>query len=555
MKRDIEKLAGQSFDLLIIGGGIHGACTAWEAASRGLSVALLEKKDFAWATSANSLKIIHGGFRYLQHADLRRMRQSSLERRTLMRIAPHLVHPLPVLMPTYGHGIKGREVFSLGLLANHFITIDRNRGTDPQKKIPFGQVLSKEEVLRRLPGLDRAGLTGGIVFYDAQVYNSERLVLAFLQSAAEKGAVLANYAEATGFLRQERRVVGVQAVDGLSGQTFEVRARTVVNTAGPWIEQLLEKAAVGKTDVQGGLAKAVNLVTRPLFDDHAVGLMGKNNLRDKDALVDKGSSFLFAAPWRGKTLLGTAYSPYSGDPDDLRPTKADVSGLLEEFNRAYPAAELKEQDVAFVHVGLLPAAEVDHSAGTVNLSRHHHLRDHAGDGAEGLLSVVGVKYTTGRQVAQEVIERLGKIWGQKLPESISSSTPLYGGNIENFAAFVSKLEQEQPCGLSEGSLKRLARSYGSQVSQVLDELDPDWQRSSSEAQAVLRAETRHAVRSEMAYRLSDVLLRRSEAGTAGHPGEELVRTAADEMGKLLGWSEAHTQAEIEDVNGIYHIAD
>lgn len=202
MKRNLEELSNTQFDVLVIGGGIYGACVAYEATLRGLSVALVEKQDFCGATSANSLKTIHGGLRYLQHADFKRMRESIYERRTLMKIAPHLVHPLPVLVPTYGHGLKGIEAMTVALKINDLVSCDRNLGLpDPQKHIPTGRTLSPTECLNTLPGISADGLTGGAIFHDAQVYNSERLVLAYLQSATQLGLRVANYLEVTGFYK------------------------------------------------------------------------------------------------------------------------------------------------------------------------------------------------------------------------------------------------------------------------------------------------------------------------------------------------------------------
>jgi glycerol-3-phosphate dehydrogenase len=343
-------------------------------------------------------------------------------------------------------------------------------------------------------------------------------------------------------------------LDEVQGERFEVRARRVINTAGPWLESLLPQN--GSRQAVHGLAKAVNLVTRPIFGDTAVGLMGQNNLRDRDALLDKGSSFLFVAPWRGRSLVGTTYAPYPGSPDALRPTRSDVEGLVGEFNRAYPDAGLTPQDVSFVHVGLLPASELDLQSGQVNLARHHRLIDHAAQAMEGLVSVEGVKYTTGRQVAQQVIDQLIRSLGRKAPPSISASTPLHGGNLERFEEHLQTVLGEKPCGLSEPALESLVKNYGSALPDVLAELDPGWKaRGEAEGAAVVRAEVRHAVRQEMALRLSDVVLRRTGLGTAGRPEAELLQAAAVEMGALLGWDAARLQGEIEDVNESYTIAD
>ena len=173
MIRNLSQLQGRKFDVLVVGGGIYGVCTAWDAALRGLSVALVEKGDFGSATSSNSLKIIHGGLRYLQHADLKRVRESTAERRTLMRIAPHLVHPMPCLMPTYGHALKGKEAMAVALFLNDLVCFDRNGLSDPQKHIPRGRVISKKECMSLIPGVNERELSGGALWYDCQLYNSE----------------------------------------------------------------------------------------------------------------------------------------------------------------------------------------------------------------------------------------------------------------------------------------------------------------------------------------------------------------------------------------------
>ncbi|MCG8605140.1 FAD-dependent oxidoreductase, partial [bacterium] len=191
MERNLSKLQASKFDVLIIGAGIYGAWTAWDAAQRGLSVALIDKGDFGAATSSNSLKIVHGGLRYLQHADIKRVRESTAERRTLMRVAPHLIHPMPCVMPTYGHALRGKEVMQTALFLNDLICFDRNRLSDPQKHIPRGRVVSRKECLRLIPGIDETGLSGGALWHDCQLYNSERMLMSILHSAVNVGAVVA----------------------------------------------------------------------------------------------------------------------------------------------------------------------------------------------------------------------------------------------------------------------------------------------------------------------------------------------------------------------------
>ena len=210
MKRNLETLVTKQFDLLVIGGGIYGAFAAWDAGLRGLSVALVEKRDFAGATSANSLKMVHGGLRYLQNADIRRMRESIRERTNLMRIAPHLIHPLPCMIPTHGLGKKSRLAMSLALRINELVSKDRNCLSDPQKYIPKGHIVSKDDCRKIIHGISDDGLSGGAIWYDCQIYNSERLIISILRSAASEGAELANYLEVKRFLIQSGRATGVE---------------------------------------------------------------------------------------------------------------------------------------------------------------------------------------------------------------------------------------------------------------------------------------------------------------------------------------------------------
>src|SRR5919109_153809 len=218
MKRNLERLADRKFDILVIGGGIHGAITAWDAALRGVSVALIERGDFGSGTSQNSLKIIHGGLRYLQDGNLSRIRTIARERTTWMRIAPHLIHRLPCLMPTTQKISRSRLAMGVALKANDILSFDRNQLADPEKDLPDGMIVSQRELSRILPGYDVSTSTGAAVWYDAQIYNSERLLLEFILSAADAGAEVANYVEAISFLQRDKRITGVRVKDFQTGQ-------------------------------------------------------------------------------------------------------------------------------------------------------------------------------------------------------------------------------------------------------------------------------------------------------------------------------------------------
>lgn len=545
MKRDLNRLSNNTYDVLIIGGGIHGVTAAWDAALRGLSVALVEKGDFGSATSSNSLKIIHGGLRYLQQADFRRMRESIRDRMILMRIAPHLVHPLPCVMPTYGHFIKGREVMSIALAINDLVGFDRNQLEDPEKYIPRGRIISKSECLRLIPGVNEKGLTGGAIWYDCQMYNSERLTLSFVLSAAKAGADVANYVEVIGFLRDGNRITGVKAKDVLTGEKLEIRAKIVVNNSGPWVDQVLGLLNTSR-DHRILWSKAMNLVTRQLIPKYAVGLPGKVKVKNGDVIVNK---VYFIAPWRNFSLVGTVHAPYYGNPNDYRVSEEEIQNFIDEINQAYPGAALKREDVLFFYGGLLPM-DGENRVGEVKLTRHCRIYDHQKEnGIEGLISVVGVKYTTARNVAEKTIDLVVEKLGRKPLRSATAVTPLHGGHIERFGDFLSQETNRRPKGLDKEIIRHLIYNYGSEYHQILKYIDedPQWGQPIAEGSQVIKAEVLHGIREEMAQKLGDVIFRRTELGSAGDPGEECIKTCAEVMAAELGWDEGRKQGEIEEV--------
>ena len=453
MKRDIAALADREFDLVVVGAGVYGAATAWDASLRGLSVALIDKGDFGSGTSFNNLKTIHGGLRYLQHADFTRMRESVRERRNLMRIAPHLVHPLPFLVPTYrGSLLNSRTAMRAALFINDLVSWDRNELADRQKHLPAGEALARDACLEMAPGIERDGLTGGVLWYDAQMYNSDRLTLSFVLSAAKEGTVVANFVEATELIRDGSQVKGVRARDVLLGEDgLELRGRLVVNAAGPWVDGL--SPAPRKLF---HLSKAMNLVTRPIVDDVAIGVTSRRAHRDADAVVSAGDRFLCLVPWRDVTLVGTSHAPFDGRPDELEATEDDVQDLIDDVNAAYPAAKLERRDVRLIHRGLLPRTPASLNGVGVTLQKTYRLDDHRDDGVEGLLTIVGVKYTTARDVAEKAVDRALALLEKAPSASRSAETALVGGDIESFDDFVAGATGEAPPDV----LKHLVYTYG-----------------------------------------------------------------------------------------------
>jgi glycerol-3-phosphate dehydrogenase len=534
MQRDLSTLTDRSHDLLIIGGGVHGAIAAWDAAQRGLSVALVERHDFGGATSANSLKTVHGGLRYLQQADLRRMRLSIAERSTLLRIAPHLVRPLGFLVPTSGGGKRSRTALGLALKLADAIGFDRNRGLADGWTLPGGCLVSPGRLGELFPRFERNGLTGGAIWYDAQLQDSERLTLAFLLSAAERGAVMANYVRADRLLLDDRTVRGARVSDRLSRESFDVRASMVLNAAGPWALRLLPPTrSSGRAPRPGSLALGINLVCRGRISELAVGFQSTwPAARDP---VCGGGRYLFLAPWKQSTLLGTAYRPW--DPADEVPHAAerDLMDLLDECNAACPGLSLCFDDVTHYHRGLVPLKAGLERGRAGALAEHGRIIDHESeDRIRGLISMIGVKYTTARYVAEKTIDRALERLGRPAVACRTASTPIYGG-------------EGRP--VPDAPLQGLTQRHGERATTLLRRFAerPGWDEPLAPGCAVLAGEVGHAVEAEMALKLADVVFRRTAMGSEGAPPREQLEAAARWMAEPLGWSDDRREAEVSEV--------
>jgi glycerol-3-phosphate dehydrogenase len=479
LRRDLAALAARERDLAVVGGGIYGAAVAWDAAQRGLSVTLVEREDFGAGASWNSLKTIHGGLRYLQKANVARLRESSRERSTLLRIAPELIRPLPFLVPAYGHGTTGREALTIGLWLADRLTRDRNDGLPPERRIPDARTVSPREALRLVPGLERRGLTGAALYCDAQATSTERLTLGFVHAAADQGALVANHAEVVALLRARGRIAGVAVRDTLGSGTVEVKARLVVNAAGPWADDLLAVGGIRRP--KAPLLRARNLVLRrPPVVPFAVGAKSEGR-------------FLFLVPWEGRTLVGTSYEPAEAAP-------SDPTAFLDAAARAFPWASLEPADLTLVHEGLVPGR-----GGASGLSTRPRLLDHeAEDNLPGLVSLQGVKYTTARAVAQRVIDLAeGRL---SLPPTpcrtavtvLPKARPL-DGSLEEKAR--TAVRQEMALTLADAALRRLdlgtagpppAPDLGALARVMAAELGWDAARESAERAAVARVYPRPA---------------------------------------------------------------
>ena len=542
MNRNLRELADNKFELLIVGGGIYGAVICWLSTISGLKVALIEQKDFGHAASANSQKIIHGGLRYLQNMDFFRVLQSLIERSWLMWLAPHLVNPLRCLMPIYGHGLKGKEAMVVGLnlynlIARYFNTLEHN-----SVRLPEAGIVNTDETIKLYPKIERKGLKGAAFWYEGFCQNTERLVLSFIKSAHRLGAVAANYTEAIRYKQYQDGSVVVSASDHLSGQTIEIKADRVINCTGPWfnntIKLLTNSAEITYQNFAGGL----NIVTRPIFSKQTA--IAFRNIGSKDARL------FFTVPWRGLSIIGTEWFHFNNEIDQFRVEEEHCATILAKINAAYPPACLTLNDVAFIHGGVVPCAPRDRSGSSMpNISKRFRMVDSSNYGQRRIVNILGVKYTTAGDVARKVLKF---VYPSIKVDRYHSR--LIDGNFDNFEAFKRDILRKWENRLDVAEIDRLLTNYGSEFNSLMACVEIGGARNSNGkvSQAdVLKAETWFAIRQEMAQKLSDVVLRRTDRGTAGMPSESNLRSIASLMGEELGWSGAKIIGEIEEVKQAY----
>ncbi len=540
MVRDLRQLADTRFDALVVGAGIYGVATAWDLATRGASVALIDRGDIGGGTSFNNLKTLHGGLRSLQSLDLAAMRRFIRERRALARIAPHLVRTLPFVVPTSGHTTRSRWLMRLALAINDAVAGDRNDGiSDPSLRLPRGRVVSRDEALGLNPVIGPEGVTGGAVWYDYQMTNADRLTFSFALSAAGSGTVTANYVEATRLLMEGDRVVGMAVADRLGGARFDVRARVVVNAAGAWAPGLLSGLPARQAALPAlKLSRAMNLVVRNVVGQHACG-----------GTVD--GRFLFLVPWREVSILGTSHDAFAGTPDSLTVTAGDLDRFLADARTAFPRAELGRSDVRLVHRGLLPMVA---GHGTrVELLRESTVVDHAAHGVPGLVSIHGVRYTTARDTAEKATDAVFRALGRQPPICQTAVRPLTGGDVGNAEAFAAEVGARDIPGVTAGLGSRFGRLYGTACVPLLElsAFHPALIQPLGPGCEVTGVEIVHAARHEMAMTLADALIRRTDAGSAGHPGATVVARAADLMRDEHGWTADRTAREMAEVDAFY----
>lgn len=407
-----DHAADQTYDLIVVGGGIYGVALVLEAAGRGLRPLLLERDDFGAATSAASLRVVHGGLRYLQTLDLPRFYESVGERRWFLTHFPDQVAPLPCLMPLYGRGLKRPSTFGVALALNDLMSWRRNAGVGPDRRLPAGRLVGRKEVARLFPGVDGRGLKGGGLWHDAVMLSSERLLIEMLRWAAAAGAAALNYVEAVELSTAGSAVDGVIARDRLSGETLGFRAPRAVNAAGPWCRALAGRLDRALSSSSGPQLFRPALAFNLLFDRPPPAEVAVAVEPDRP-----GAATYFLLPWKGRLLAGTYHAARPDGATEARPAEAEIAAMIDDLNAAVPGLGLGRDQVARVLAGLQPAM----APGRAEPSNRPVILDHGdGGGPKGLYSVSGVKYTTARLVAETTLRRM---FGGRLPPAAPPARP------------------------------------------------------------------------------------------------------------------------------------
>jgi glycerol-3-phosphate dehydrogenase len=524
----LEAMASTELDVLVVGGGVVGAGAALDAATRGLSVGLVEARDFASGTSSRSSKLIHGGLRYLEMLDFRLVAEALQERGLLIqKLAPHLIKPVPFVYPLQHRGWErlyagsGVALYdTLGLLSG------RSRG------VPHHRHLTRRGARRIVPALKKDALVGALQYYDAQV-DDARHTMFIARTAAAYGAHVASRARVVGLLKEGERVVGVQVHDLESGREFDVRARQVVNATGVWTDETQGLAGErGQFHVRA--SKGIHLV------------VPRDRIRSESGLILRTEkSVLFVIPWGRHWIIGTTDTDWSLDKSHPAASAADIQYLLDHVNSAIEPA-LTQEDVEGVYAGLRPLLSGE-SESTSKLSREHAVAH----SVPGLVVIAGGKYTTYRVMAKDAIDAavnaLETVNGKKVPQSVTDDTPLLGAEGYH-ALWNGRSQLAQRSGLHEARIDHLLDRYGSLAHEVLDLVaaDPTLREPLAGAPDYLRAEAVYAASHEGARHLDDILARRTRISIETFDrGVGAASETARLVAPVLGWSDEQVEREVE----------
>ena len=513
------KHLSDSYDVIIVGGGITGTGIARDASRRGFNVLLVEQEDFGYGTTARSSRLIHGGLRYLAHLNIGIVRQDLKEREMLLHHACHLVRPISFLIPLYGPSTFRR--FYLGAGLTLYDLLARGASLSPHRW------LSRSDTLKMEPTLEPRGLKGAFRYADAQVDMPERLCIENLLDATEHGATIFNYVRATGFTRNAGGITGVEVEDLVGGDRYSPRAKIVVNATGPWAGAILGPTGDGMLR----LSQGAHLVTDGTSQNAIV------------TLSERDGRLLFIIPWLGHSLIGTTDVEYTGDASSVRPTGSEIRYLRESIRGLFPDSASRP---AHYSIAGLRALVPSRRGKTSNVSRTHKIAVHQERGGpQGLVSVFGGKLTSYRLIAEQATDAICRCLRHNVP-CTTREAPLPGAHDWHPAA--TDVEQTaKEYALTPNSVRHLSRLYGARMDEVLKYVrdDPTTARPLCEDSTEIVAQVRHAVLHEGAQKVADVLLRRCTTGLGPDQGQEAVATVAEEMSRLLDWSPDQVAEQVE----------
>jgi glycerol-3-phosphate dehydrogenase len=540
--RDLGELAEQTFDVVIIGGGITGAWLSLHCVQQGYKTALIEKADYASQTSAASSKLLHGGIRYLQQMQFDKVRESAMERAEFIYAAPHLSNAVPFVVPTYPDFKRSKFFLSCGMLAYQALCLGQNSVIDSKEQGLGGIDSISADQLNKICDLDNEPHTGAVVFNERHMIDSERMVLAIIQTARELGAKTYNYVAATGFLGDDNTVSGVIARDQLSGDQFAINSSLVINAAGPWIDGLNSKLKnADKAPRINSFAIGSHIVTRQLCD-HAIALTTKHQAGSK---IDRGGRHVFAIPWRGYSLIGTSHNEIDNADGDISLQAEHVDQLIEAINDAMPAAKLTRDDVVSGYSGLYDFRTNNIKSTVYQGSGEYQIIDHqSANKVEGLVTALGAKYTTGRKVSAMTM----KVVNSKLAADNSSADKklvrqklvrqkLRGSDYSSLAQLQQEKLEHYKNQYSAATIKHLIMSYGSDIDAFLQSINGkhELQKRICATQPDLFGQVVWAIDKEQAVMLDDVVFGRTSLGLLGLQMDELSGIATL-MADQLGWS-------------------
>jgi glycerol-3-phosphate dehydrogenase len=533
-RQNFKKLTDDHWDLLIIGGGITGAGILLDAVSRGLKAALVEKKDYAWGTSSRSTKLIHGGLRYLKQLEVKLVREVGLERAIVYKNAMHVVRPEKMLLPIVEKGSLGRYTSSLGLWVYDWLA-------DVEKE-ERRKMLAKEETLKLEPLLGEKTLKGGGIYYEYRT-DDARLTIEVLKKAVEMGGLALNYAEVTDFLKDNHGITGAVIQDQLSGADSRVKAKVVVNSAGPWVDDLrkLDENTLPPRHLY--LTKGVHLVAP------------RERLPLQQSVyfdVEADDRMIFCIPRDRVVYMGTTDTPFKGDIDTPLTTREDAEYILEAVNHMFPSAHLKIEEMESSWAGLRPLI---HQQGKdpSDISR----KDEIFISPNGLISIAGGKLTGYRKMAERITDRVIKALKQEESRNFkqvsTQSIKLAGcpyASEEEMQNALEELQHHFSNRFPLPSVERLFYRYGANASQILEVASKDYADHSSE-EALLKSELDYAVAHEMVHGIADFFHRRTgmiyfEYPQVGRQKEKVL----EHLATHFEWDEDRKRKEMEELNHI-----